>query len=250
MKSENMKDNLLNEHLRKIKHHVDYKINESPKYRPLVSGGEQYDEIPSLTNEAGAQEDAPLAQEKEPVAPSNDQPIGMGGGEDAPIPAFAQTGDTEAGGVDPTISTDPMGMGAGIQAPPPVDNIQNDIIKHNIEAMKSIHTQLEDLNNIISGLNKKMDILNSDVEEVREPTNSEKLINKKQVSYPYYFNLNDFWGGNWFDTKRKEENDGGIRELPDGSYIADFDDLPQSSKIDIQNSFGEIYESAGKKKSK
>ena len=32
----------------------------------------------------------------------------------------------------------------------------------------------------------------------------------------------------------------GVRELPDGTFIADFDDLPQKSRIDIKNSFTEI----------
>ncbi len=244
-----MKDNLLDEHLRKIKHHVNYKINESPRYRPLVSGDEQYDEIPTLTSEAGDQEDAPLAQEKEPIEPSNDQPIGMGAGT-VPVPAFAETGDTIGDMSGGTIGGGIPMPDAPMEPEAQVDTIQNDIIKHNIEAMKSIHTQLKDLNNMVSGLNKKLDVLDSDVEEVREPTNAEKLMNKKQVSYPYYFNLNDFWGGNWFDARRKDENDGGIRELPDGTFIADFDDLPQKSRIDIQNSFSEIYESAGKKKLK
>ena len=55
--------------------------------------------------------------------------------------------------------------------------------------MKSIHDQLEELNNITQSLNAKIDTLSSDVEEVREPTNSEKLMSKTNVSYPYYFNF-------------------------------------------------------------
>jgi len=114
------------------------------------------------------------------------------------------------------------------------------IIKHNIEAMKSIHDQLEQLNSTIQGLNSKVESLNVDVEEVREPTNAEKLMNKTSVSYPYYFNLNDLWQDNWFDQKRATEMEKGIKELPDGTYVADFDDLPQKSKIDIQNSFNDM----------
>jgi len=91
-------------------------------------------------------------------------------------------------------------------------------------------------------------MLSADVEEVREPTDSEKLMNKTEVSYPYYFNLNDFWKDNWFDQKRAQNNginggdaeQQGMKELPDGTYVADFDDLPQKSKIDVQNSFNEI----------
>ena len=76
-------------------------------------------------------------------------------------------------------------------------------------------------------LNSKLEALNTDVEEVREPTNTEKLMSKVNVSYPYYFNLNDFWKGNWFNEKRDKETEKGIKELPDGTYVADFDELPQ-----------------------
>ena len=248
------KNNLFEEHLRKIKHRVGYKINESPryKYQPKL---EEFDMIP----EAGDQEDAEkVGGGEQPPAPSNDQPLGA----DAPIPAFDKTGGEEQlppeGGIpppanpmgddmgaDPTISSDPMGMGdpasAGMPDPAQqVDTLQNDIIKHNIEAMKSIHDKLESLDSTVQGLNAQLQTINATVEEVREPTNTEKLMSKKNVSYPYYFNLNDFWSGNWFNEQREKEKEKGINELPDGSFVADFDDLPQKSKTDVQNSFNEI----------
>ena len=66
-------------------------------------------------------------------------------------------------------------------------------------------------------------------------------MSKTNVSYPYYFNLNDFWKGNWFNQKNGEgESEQGIKELPDGTFIADFDELPQKSKIDVQDSFNDI----------
>jgi hypothetical protein len=226
------KSKLFEEQLRKFKYRVDYKVNESPKYRPLVGIGEEFDEMP-LTNEAGEQEDAEKAGGGEvPPAPSNDQPVA---GEPAatPEPAFDQAGGAPApeGGV-PTEEPAPV--------EPQVDDIQNEIIKHNIEAMKSIHDQLEGLNKISQELNAKMEVLTADVEEVREPTNSEKLMSKTNVSYPYYFNLNDFWSGNWFNEKREKELSKGIKEMPDGTYVADFDDLPQKSRTDVQNSFNDI----------
>ncbi len=250
------KTKLSEEYLRKFKHRAGYVINESPKYRPLVTDGEEFDEMPVLTNEAGEQEDAPKPEGQVPPAPSNDQ--SQGSQTPTPKPAF----DAEAGAEPPAdIPIDPMAAGSeppigGPQYPDPngsmpptnpenqVDDLQNEIIKHNIEAMKSIHDQLEGLNSIIQGLNSKMEVLTADVEEVREPTNAEKLMNKTKVSYPYYFNLNDLWSDNWFDQKRSgangEKNEVGIKELPDGTYVADFDDLPQKSKIDVQNSFNDI----------
>jgi len=240
MKDDKKKNILLEEHLRKIKHRTEYKINESPRYRPLVSNGEEFDEVPVLTNEAGDQEDAEKPGGGEvPPAPSNDQP--MTG--DAPVPAFDQEAgeDTgEVGGEVPPVN--PMGADIQQQVDPTleVNNIQNDIIKHNIEAMKSIHDELKALEDSVKGLNSQLATLNADVEEVREPTNSEKLMSKTNVSYPYYFNLNDFWSGNWFTQQREKELSKGIKELPDGTFVADFDDLPQSSKIDVQKSFNEI----------
>ena len=226
---------LSEEHLRKMKYRVDYRINESARYRSLGKTNEVYDELPSqpkLTNEAGEQEDAPLPQGRDVTEPSNAQPIEA----DAPVPAFDKTD-----GYSGEIPTEEPGE-VSSNPQKEVDTVQNDIIKHNIEAMKSIHSQLEALNGTVDGLNSKIEKLNSDVEEVREPSNSEKLMSKKNVSYPYYFNLNDFWKGNWFTESRNAENTKGVRELPDGTYIADFDDLPQMSKIDVQNSFN-MFES-------
>lgn len=237
MKKENI--NNLSEEIRKIKYRVGYKINETPKYRPLVGTNEEFDEIPQLTSEAGEQEDAPKpAGGETPPAPTNaDAPAGAPA--ETPVPAFDKTGGeapAPAGGELPPA--DPMGA-APAASETEVNDIQNEIIKHNIEAMKSIHDKLEGLNTMVQGINTKIEQLNADVEEVREPTNTEKLTNKTSVSYPYYFNLNDFWSGNWFNQKREKEMDKGIKELPDGTFVADFDDLPHKSKMDVQNSFNE-----------
>ena len=248
MKNEE-KDNLFEEHIRKIKYRVGYKINETPRYRSLVNDNEEFDSVPDslyatkdgqpvptsqgITNEAGEQEDAPKPGGGEvPSAPSNmDTPANTNA--PAPVPAFA-SGDTAT---DQIAGGTPM---SPIEPVEKVDDIQNDIIKHNIEAMKSIHDKLENLDSTVQGLNSKLDTLNADVEEVREPTNAEKLMSKKNVSYPYYFNLNDFWKGNWFEEKHKDEVENGIRKLPDGTFVADFDDLPQESKTEVQDSFNQI----------
>ncbi len=130
-----------------------------------------------------------------------------------------------------------------------VNELQNEIIRYNIETLKSLHSEIKNLGASIDGLNRKFDELNRDVEEVREPTNVEKLVQKKDVSYPYYFNLNDFWKGNWFEklykgddgvTKDGSKQVGAIKQLPDGSFVADFDDLPEDSFIDIEKSFHDI----------
>ena len=247
---ENNKTKLSEEHLRKLKHRVDYVINESPRYRPLVTSNEEFDEVPVLTNEVGDQEDAEKPVGKQPVEPSNNQPMDT----ETPVPAFDEPqadapveGDPLADPMaapppDGDVPVDPLAdpMAAPESPENVVDDLQNEIIKHNIEAMKSIHDELAGLNDNLQGLNSKMEELNADVEEVREPTSGEKLMNKTDVSYPYYFNLNDFWQDNWFEQKRNAEKDGGVKELADGTYVADFDDLPQKSKIDVQDSFNDI----------
>ena len=244
------KNLLSEEHLRKIMHRSGYKINESPRYRSLVNDGEEFDTIPdenignrvglggnfnTMVSEVGEQEDAEQ-EGTEPREPTN-----------APEPETAPEGDEMPEPPAPDYAEDDMppeagapeaAMGGPVQ--PEVDEIQNDIIRHNIEAMKSIQSELQNLNNTVTGLNAKLGELNAEVEEVREPTNMEKLMKKTDVSYPYYFNLNDFWKDNWFTQKRDEAQEKGVRELPDGTYVADFDDLPKPSKTDIQNSFNNI----------
>lgn len=217
-------NNSLNEHLEKIKHRFGYQINESPRYRQVIEKNEVFDEIPSMTE---------ADEENQELTPEE-----MQGGNEAPSPEFD---DTENTNVFPSDESQPP---VGNENPSPaeqeVDDIQNEIIKHNINAMKNIHMELENLNALVSNLNSKVDTLGADVEEVREPTNSEKLMKQSDVSYPYYFNLNDFWSDNWFNQRRDELNEKGVRELPDGSYIADFDDLPNYSDQEIKKSFNDI----------
>lgn len=253
------KQNLSEEHLKAFKFRVNYVVNETPKYRSLVGTTEEFDEVPVLTNEAGEQEDAEKLGNMNPPAPSNDQPIGTEAPPPAPVDPMAADpmGDPVAGNVppdpgavppeEPVIggpqATDPMGAPVPESPENEVDDLQNDIIKHNIEAMKDIHNQLAGMNDNFEAMNAKMAELNADVEEVREPTDAEKLMNQSNVSYPYYFNLNDFWQDNWFDQQRQGEQgeqDKGVKELPDGTYVADFDDLPQKSKIDVQDSFNDM----------
>ena len=82
---ENKKNNNLSEeHLRKIKHRVGYIINESPKYRPLVTDGEEFDEVPNINPNAtlGGQP-VPTGQnlsmqeagdQEPPIKPEGEQP--------------------------------------------------------------------------------------------------------------------------------------------------------------------------------
>ena len=197
--------------LRKANYRIGKKINEAT-YNQIDLSEDEFDEVP---------------KEEENPEMSNQEPENQEGA--PPTPEFDETnppmGDEELPPVEEPVP-----------AEPDVDDIQNEIIKHNIEAMKGIHSQIENLNSLIQSLNSKYENLTADVEEVREPSTVEKMITRKEVSYPFYLDLNDFWGGNWYEIKQKEEQ-GGIRELPDGSFIADFDDLPKLSKLDVEKSF-------------
>lgn len=252
----NEKKSNVSEGLEAFKYRVNYVVNETPKYRSLVGNTEEFDEVPAITNEAGEQEDAEKLGNMNPPAPSNDQPlegqppVPMDAPPGAPVDPMAADpmGDPVAGNVPPdpgVVPPDPMAAPVDPMAAPAgpenqVDDLQNDIIKHNIEAMKSIYDQLAGMNDNFEAMNARMDDLNADVEEVREPTNAEKLMNQSNVSYPYYFNLNDFLQDNWFDQQRQGEQDNGVKELPDGTYVADFDDLPLKSKTDVQDSFNDM----------
>jgi hypothetical protein len=254
-----------NDALNEMLFRMKYNINESSRYHRIVDSGDEFDSIPEIYNTddgktpklanevAGEQEDALPIGSKTPTDtdPSTENPnlavppagANVGGLPGAEVPPTPPVDPMNAPPTD--VPQDPMAMGGmPAPAPPSVDVIQNDIIKHNTAAMQAIHDQMEALNGFVQSLDSKMKLLDADIEEVREPTNVEKLMNKTSVSYPYYFNLNDLWGDNLFDKNRASEGEveveRGIRELPDGTFIADFDDLPKSSKIDIEKSFNDI----------
>ena len=234
-----------------MKYRINY-MNESPKYRSLVSDTDEYDEIPSGIFEAGEEDLPPEQQGIPPVdpnaAPSPDAappaPDAMPPADpNAPAPDAMPPADPNAPAPDSGMGTTPPPPVGEVQPEEPdVDTLQNDIIKHNITAMQDLHQQLQSLSSLADSLNSKMDVLSKDVEEVREPTNGEKLANKANVSYPYYLNLSDMWDKNWFNEKRNDLNEKGINKLEDGTYVADFDDLPKQSNLDVKNSFN-LYES-------
>jgi len=215
-------DNSINEHVSRMMQKVRYKINETPKYTQLNPDDFKNDDsVPVIPkDDAKVLSDAPIAEADSEVSGNTETPP-------------AQTATPIVAPVDPMVNN-------ALPQEETTNEIQNDIIKHNIAAMHNLHDKISSLETYVNDLNKNVSILSTEVEEVREPTTSEKLMSKKDVSYPYYFNLNDFWKrGNWFDKSREEKNEHGIRQLPDGSYVADFDDLPKYSSNDLNNSFND-----------
>ena len=262
MENKNEK-NPLSEHVEKMLYRSNYSINETPKYKPIIEDGEEQDDLPveiyntldgqPMPNVAGT--DAYLEEEddnvdelpgaaelapKDPVAePTNAAGPGM---EDVPpaeepIPEPEAEADAE---IDAELGVEPPAEEPVAEPEENVDEIQNEIIKHNIAAMQQIHSKLEDMEKLNMDLMSQIDQLGAKVKEVEEPTNTQKLMAQKDVSYPYYFNLNDFWKGSFFEQQRNEANEKGMKQLPDGTFIADFDDLPIPSKTDIEDSFNKL----------
>ena len=130
--------------LGKINHKVKYKINESVRYTP-VNGNDEFDTIPEYTNEV----EEPNNEENvnntnlEQTNDNDTQNVDSESSEDAntPTPSFDADVNQNNQISDTETSLD-------------VNIIQNDIIRHNIETMKGIHSQLESLNGIVSTLNK------------------------------------------------------------------------------------------------
>lgn len=262
----------LNEHVKKMMYRSNYRINESPKYKTVIDGDNmEFDEIPQNIHStqdgqpmpnAGGGTDAFLEEAGNQQLPPEDN---MGGGEQPPVPEPTNAPAPGQTDVPPAEVHAPPAPAGGEELPPegeenaPVDaevpveqppipevnperkvnQIQNEVIKHNIEAMKSLQMKLEDLEKMNLVLSSQLDVMNAKVKEVEEPTDAEKLMAKKDVSYPFYFNLDDVWKGNWYDQKNGLSTDRGIKQLPDGTYVADFDDLPPHNDIDINDSFFE-----------
>ena len=196
---EKNKDKFKN-HLDKIKYYSRYNIGESAKYRPIIDIDEEFDDLPTakinstmssqpmpigqnLTMEQDV-EDAEQIQGRKPTEFTSDQNIDMSvdNSEEQPIEEPEEPEVPEIPEMPEVPTEDDI-----IANEKNVNELQNDIIKHNIEALKNIHTELENLNSLVNNLNSQVQNLDADVEEVREPTNSEKLMSKKNVSYPYYF---------------------------------------------------------------
>lgn len=259
------KEKVLNEQVKKMLYQSNYSISETPKYKPVIEDESEFDNLPveiystqdgqPVPNPAGTDafleaevpddnaDQLPGAQELAPKDPAEPTNAVAPNQVDVPAEVPAEEppmGDEPPSEVDAEFSAEEE---VPIEEPEEsVDEIQNEIIKHNIAAMQSIHDKLEGLDQYMKDINVQLNTLNAKVEEVEEPTNVEKLVAQKDVSYPYYFNLNDYWKGGFFDQQRESEspNENGMRELPDGTFIADFDDLPEASEIDIEDSFNKL----------
>ena len=265
MKKKN-EEKVLNEHVKKMLYRANYLISETPKYNPIIEDESEFDTLPveiyntqdgqPVPNPAGTDafleaevpddnaDQLPGAQELAPKDPA--EPSNAPAPDQIDVPAEVPDEVPEAPPSEVDVEVDaefsPEEEVPVEEPEESVDEIQNEIIKHNISAMQSIHDKLEGLDQFMNDINVQLNTLNAKVEEVEEPTNVQKLVAQKDVSYPYYFSLNDYWKGGFFDQQREIEgpDERGMKELPDGTFIADFDDLPDSTDSDLDDSFNKI----------
>ena len=255
----------------KLSTYLDKTLSEA-KYTPVINDElEEADELPEemygvkKVNEVGEEE-----EQQDQMPPENlgaPPPEGVApemGGEMAGAGADAQPAAPDMGGEMPPEDatppeegqpTDPdvdlqatpvepdAGMDAGMMEQPPQptkDEVQNDIIKLQLSAMEKMHGKLDSMERQFNEFQAKMAEFDRDVEEVREPSNEEKLANKKQDSYPFKYNLNDMWKDNWFMARQdqfEKELPKGITKIDDDTYIGDFNSFPKLTDNEINDSF-------------
>ena len=157
----------INEHINEIMFRSKYRINESPRYHQVINANEEFDEFPKDLAEADEELPPVTAPTKEPAPEPAIDPA------QAAAPAQPPVDPNQPPMDDPNMG-DPMAdpsMGAMIPEEPDVDELQNEIIKNNLEAMKHIHDKLKSLDDFVKSIDTKMSVLSSDVEEVRAPSN-------------------------------------------------------------------------------
>lgn len=240
-----------NEHVEKILQKTGYILGEAT-YKlskeefsnddvlPETMGGPKPPENQGLNSNAIFEDDEENPEEDLPPALGDEEvtddaiAADMGGEESTPeggeeAPADDVVPDEEAP-ISPEMEPEATGE-------PSVNELQNDLIKLNISAMQQMNDKIASMENSLIQMTSKMQQFDKEVEEVREPTNVEKLMNKKADSHPYYYGLNDMWEGNWFQARRDEVGDRGMKQLEDGTYVADFDTLPKYTDQEIKKSF-------------
>ncbi len=231
----------MNETVDRMKYLFKYALNEASY--TLVDGIDEDDTLPEEIYTGNE------PRSVSPISPTSsnvmedEEPQMDNEGLPVEEPVEGEFPEEEMGADEEIPMEEPMGMEEPIPeepAPPSANEIQNNILKSSISAMQKMNDELGSLESTLGMLNSKIDGLNKDVEEVREPTNVEKLMSKKEDSHPFYYNLNDMWDGNSFQARREvkdSEEMKGMKQTEDGSYVADFDTLPKYTDQEVNDSF-------------
>lgn len=207
----------LGEHIEKILHKTSYVINESPKYHQILDDISDDDQLPTEVGGVSPvptlESDVVESEEENIEEPEMDLPT-----EEPEMDMPDETIPTE----EPSLTQEPE---ENVDVQQSIDKVQNEILKLNVETMKKVQSQVDILNNKVDELGGMVSHLDADVDEVKEPTDTEKLLGRKEDSHPFYMNLNDMWENNEFQARRDQYEEHGIKKLDDGSYIADFDSI-------------------------
>lgn len=214
-------------HIERILYNSSYKIDEDAKFNKIDSS--YFDNDDDVLNIIGEdEEDENQEQEETDTDDEN-----LEGNQEVEGDNEEELSDEE-----PTAD-DEIELGDDTEQPEEdseknVDLVQNKIIKTTINTMNMIHDKMRELENSVNNLDTEYQKLKNDVDEVKEPTNKEKLKQHTEDSHPYYKNLNDVWKS---DDKGNKINDEGIIQLSNGQYVAIFDDLGNMSSVDVNKSF-------------
>lgn len=199
----------MNNHIKKILHKSDYILSETAKYHPVLDEVENDDILP---DEISKNIDSPEDKSNDDIEIGNDA-VGDNTNVEPQQDAI----------LEPTPKmSEPQEVPDTQES---IDKVQNEILKLNLETMKKVQTEIDSLNSKLDELSNSVGILNQDVEEVKEPTDIEKLTSRKIDSHPYYMNLNDMWYDGAFQGRRDQFEEKNMKKLDDGTYIADFDTI-------------------------
>ena len=238
----------LKKQIDRINYISGYVVNETPSYRPVIDDS-SFDSIPEGWNmkEADAPAPAPSAApmpspEPMPSSPSGSTapaPTAPMPSPEAPSSAPSPAPSSSIAPELPPANVAPDAMGGQQPMGQSSEDLQKEVMRFQLDAMKKMSQKIDQLEHIIDSLNAQQAELHGEVQKVKEPTDVEKFENRKQDSSPYYFNLNDMWNGNTFQARMDNFNSQGIIKTKDG-YVADFDQLPKLSQYQVKDSFETI----------
>lgn len=251
----------LQEQIDRMKHISKYRLKEA-SYKAVLSDelNSGDDDVLSKSIYGGTQPQTPnntnifdsvVTEDSEPNiegAPTGDTMGGTTGTTDMPLGTGMGMGDPLMADMPPPAPLEPTEPSMSSDAID-INKKQTDLLALQLDVMNKLNDKVKELDSLFMNLDSKYQQLNKDVEEVKEPTNQEKLMSRKQDSHPFYYNLNDLWKDNWFEARRDQYNEKGIVKLDNGTYIADFDNLPKLSDKEIKDSFL-YYEGENKKLNK
>lgn len=121
----------------------------------------------------------------------------------------------------------------------------NEILNNTLVNLKNINSIIDNIENFISNMDNKYDVITKElqnkynalgdvVEEMREPTNYEKLNKMTDYSEPYDINMNKVWN----DKKYSGSNN--IVRMNDGTYVGVFDNIDSIANTNnIESTFYE-----------